>query len=61
MKRVHCFEKFVNIPILDKSSPYPAVTDYSIRFGAIEGQNNVDRFPEWRKLRRMQEIMLYDQ
>ena len=45
----------------DRSSPYPAGTDYGVRFGAIEGRNNVEGFPEWRKLRRMQEIMLYDQ
>eukprot|EP00957_Ditylum_brightwellii_P039728 3006124-Ditylum_brightwellii.AAC.1 len=68
MKRVHCSEKFVNIPTLaledrggylkkvvrkigdinrvilfvneDRNSPYPAGTDYGIRFGAIEGRNN---------------------
>eukprot|EP00957_Ditylum_brightwellii_P203405 15334466-Ditylum_brightwellii.AAC.1 len=45
----------------DRSSPYPAGTTYGIRFGAIEGQNNVEGFPEWRKLRRMMEILLYDQ
>eukprot|EP00957_Ditylum_brightwellii_P044026 3341065-Ditylum_brightwellii.AAC.2 len=31
------------------------------RLGAIEGQNNVEGFLEWRKLTIMQEIMLYDQ
>eukprot|EP00957_Ditylum_brightwellii_P144043 10975653-Ditylum_brightwellii.AAC.1 len=41
----------------DRSSPYPAATDYGIRFGAIEGRGIVKGFPEWRKLRRMQEIM----
>eukprot|EP00957_Ditylum_brightwellii_P065737 4986787-Ditylum_brightwellii.AAC.1 len=45
----------------DRSSPFPAGTDYDIRFGAIEGQNNVEGFPEWRKLTRIQEIMLYEQ
>jgi hypothetical protein len=45
----------------DRNSPYPAGTDYGIRFGAIEGRNNVEGFPEWRKIRRTQEIMLYDQ
>eukprot|EP00957_Ditylum_brightwellii_P042302 3203566-Ditylum_brightwellii.AAC.1 len=45
----------------DRSGLYLAGTDYDIRFGAIEGQNNVEGFPEWRKLRRIQEIMLHDQ
>eukprot|EP00957_Ditylum_brightwellii_P004493 341536-Ditylum_brightwellii.AAC.1 len=35
----------------DRSSPYPAGTDYDIRFGTIEGRNNIEGFPEWRKLR----------
>eukprot|EP00957_Ditylum_brightwellii_P200520 15286851-Ditylum_brightwellii.AAC.1 len=35
----------------DRSSPFPAGTDYDITFGAIEGQNNVEGFPEWRKLK----------
>eukprot|EP00957_Ditylum_brightwellii_P063001 4781467-Ditylum_brightwellii.AAC.1 len=30
----------------DRSSPFPDGTDYGIRFGAIEGQNNVEGFPE---------------
>eukprot|EP00957_Ditylum_brightwellii_P063631 4830399-Ditylum_brightwellii.AAC.1 len=41
----------------DRGSPCPDGTDYGIRFGAIEGRNNVKGFPEWMKLRRMQEIM----
>eukprot|EP00957_Ditylum_brightwellii_P061417 4661978-Ditylum_brightwellii.AAC.1 len=62
MKCVHCSEKFVDTPTLtledrDRSSPCPAGTDYDIRFGAIQGRNNVERFPEWRKLRRIQEII----
>eukprot|EP00957_Ditylum_brightwellii_P058678 4449800-Ditylum_brightwellii.AAC.1 len=42
----------------DRSSLYPASTDYDIRFGAIEGQSNVEGFPEWRILRRIQDIIL---
>eukprot|EP00957_Ditylum_brightwellii_P105958 8082168-Ditylum_brightwellii.AAC.1 len=41
----------------DRSRPFPAGTDYGIRFGDIEEQNNVEGFPEWRKLTKMQEIM----
>eukprot|EP00957_Ditylum_brightwellii_P177781 13542163-Ditylum_brightwellii.AAC.1 len=35
----------------DRGSPYLAGTDYGIRFGVIEGRNNVKGFSEWRKLR----------
>eukprot|EP00957_Ditylum_brightwellii_P189212 14402292-Ditylum_brightwellii.AAC.1 len=61
MRKIGDINRVILFVNKDRSSPYPAGTDYDNRFGAIEGQNNAEGCPEWKKLRRMQAIMLYDQ
>eukprot|EP00957_Ditylum_brightwellii_P087451 6656908-Ditylum_brightwellii.AAC.1 len=61
VKKIGDINKAILFVNEDRSCPYLAGTDYGIRFGAKAGRNNAEGFPEWRKLRRMQGIMPYDQ
>eukprot|EP00957_Ditylum_brightwellii_P168172 12802432-Ditylum_brightwellii.AAC.1 len=44
-----------------RNSHHPAGTDYGLKFGALKEWNDCIFIPQWRKLSRMQEIMLCDQ